>query len=315
MPADSPHPVPQWQTLARPDADIEWCRWPTDHATPTGGILIAHGASEHAARYSRVAGILNDAGWDVYGIDHRGHGRTAAEHGAPGVARPGGWDAMVDDIIAVTDLARDGSDGPFVLFGHSMGSLLGQRVCQLAGDRFDAVVLSGTSGSLDGADDLAALLRSIEEAEGHEQPSALFAGMFAGFNEPFAAEVDSPSGFEWLSRDAAEVAVYVADPWCGGDLSNGFVTDMITGMAAMWSSGAEDAIPRALPVLLIAGDRDPVGDFGASVRALHERYVDAGIADAELVLYPDARHELLNETNRDEVHRDLLAWLARIAAH
>jgi alpha-beta hydrolase superfamily lysophospholipase len=170
-------------------------------------------------------------------------------------------------------------------------------------------VLSGTSGSLDGADELEAILLAVEEAEGADQPSALFSAMFAGFNEPFAGSTSEPTGFEWLSRDTVEVAAYVDDPWCGGDLSNGFVTDMIRGMATMWDPAAEAQIPRTLPVLLIAGDQDPVGGFGESVRALHDRYDAAGIGPLELRLYRDARHELLNETNRDEVQSDLLDWL------
>ncbi|MEZ5246775.1 MAG: alpha/beta fold hydrolase [Acidimicrobiales bacterium] len=299
-------PDPDWSTLDRPDATIEWCRWPRPSA-PIGRILVAHGANEHAARYGRFAAIAREAGWEVCGVDHRGHGRTADEHGAFGVARPGGWEAMVDDLIALADHLDD--ELPLVLFGHSMGSLLAQRVIQLAGDRFAGVILSGTSGNLDGAAELEAILLAVEEAEGADQPSALFAGMFAGFNETFAATTSEPTGFEWLSRDADEVAIYVADPWCGGDLSNGFVTDMIRGMATMWDPAAEAMIPRTLPVLFIAGDQDPVGGFGESVRALHDRYGADGIGPLVLRLYPDARHELLNETNRDEVHADLLDWL------
>ena len=305
-------PEPSWSTLDRPDATIAWCRWPPP-AAPIGRILVAHGASEHAARYSRFAGVATAAGWEVFGVDHRGHGKTAAEHGTFGVARPGGWAAIVDDVIALADHLHSllpESNAPLVLFGHSMGSLIAQRVIQLAGDRFAGVVLSGTSGTLDGADELETILRAVEETEGHEQPSQLFAGMFAGFNEPFADTVDDPTGFEWLSRDVDEVAAYVADPWSGGDLSNGFVTDMISGMAAMWDPAAEQGIPKELPVLFIAGDQDPAGGFGESVRALHERYTEAGIGPTELRLYPDARHELLNETNRNEVHADLLEWLS-----
>jgi alpha-beta hydrolase superfamily lysophospholipase len=303
-------PDPEWSTLERPDATIAWCRWPRP-AAPVGRILVAHGANEHAARYGRFAEFARTAGWEVCGVDHRGHGRTADEHGAFGVARPGGWEAMVDDLIALADHLRD--DGlPLVLLGHSMGSLLAQRVIQLAGDRFAGVVLSGTSGSLDGAAELEAILLTVEEAEGAGQPSALFSAMFAGFNEPFAATTAQPTGFEWLSRDAAEVAIYVEDPWCGGELSNGFVTDMIRGMATMWEPTAEARIPRTLPVLFIAGDQDPVGGFGESVRALHDRYAAEGIGPVTLRLYPDARHELLNETNRDEVHADLLDWLTSL---
>lgn len=308
--------APEWSTLTRPDATIEWCHWPAPTDPPVGQLLIAHGASEHAARYSRFAAIAAEVGWTVHGVDHRAHGRTADEHGAFGVARPGGWEAMVGDLIALTDHLRDAHpDLPIVLIGHSMGSMLAQRVMQLASDRFAGVVLSGTSGSLEGASELEAILRAVEDAEGADQPSQLWAGVFAGFNEPFADTAPDPTGYEWLSRDADEVARYVADPWCGGDLSNGFVTDMIVGMAAMWEPEAEAAIPTDLPILLIAGDQDPVGGFGESVQALHDRYAAAGLGPLEIRLYPQARHELLNETNRDEVHADLLAWLASLNAH
>ncbi len=300
---------PMWSTLERDDATIAYCRWGDDDA-PAGVVLIAHGASEHAARYSRWASILVGDGYTVYGVDHRGHGRTADEHGAAGVARPGGWNAMVGDISALGDQLRQRHAGStLILFGHSMGSMLSQRVMQLHGDCFDGVILSGTSGSLEGADDFVAMLQGIEAAEGADEPSALWDGVFAGFNEPFATAVDDATGYEWLSRDADEVRIYVEDPWCGGPLSNGFVTDMISGMAEMWSPAEENRIPTGLPILLVAGETDPVGDSGASVRELAERYEARGLGPVTLRLYPDARHEILNETNRDEVTHDLSDWI------
>jgi alpha-beta hydrolase superfamily lysophospholipase len=306
----SPQVTPTWSTIDRDDAAVAHCRW-GDTTTPTKQILIAHGASEHAARYTRFASLLVADGCVVHGIDHRGHGRTAENHGSAGIARPGGWEAMVGDIAALAEqLREEHADTPLILFGHSMGSLLGQRVAQLRGDLFDGVVLSGTSGSLDGADDLVVLLRGIETEEGPENPSALFAGMFAGFNETFADDTDDPTGFEWLSRDRDEVRLYDDDPWCGGPLSNGFVTDMITGMAQMWRPDEEARIPADLPLLLIAGECDPVGDSGASVRELARRYESIGKGPVELRIYPDARHEVLNEINRDEVHNDLREWIA-----
>ena len=302
-------PSPTWSTLDRGDTTVAVCRW-EGADPPRSVVVIAHGASEHAGRYARLASALTGDGHVVYGIDHRGHGRTAADHGTPGVARPGGWEAMVTDLEAlVDDAAAAHPDLPVILLGHSMGSFLAQRVMQRRGDRLAAVVLSGTSGGLEGADDLAPLLAAVEAEQGAEAPSELFAGMFAGFNEAFAGTVDEPTGFEWLSRDADEVATYVADPWCGGPLSNGFVTDMTTGTRALWQPEAEAGIPAGLPILLIAGDHDPVGDNGVSVRALAERYEAAGKGPVTLRLYPDARHEVVNETNRDEVTADLRSWL------
>ena len=106
---------------------------------------------------------------------------------------------------------------------------------------------------------------------------------------------------------------YVDDPWCGLPLTSGFVADNLRGLAGIWEPGSERRIPTRVPVLFIAGDQDPVGEFGAGVRRLAERYRQAGIAVTER-LYAGARHEMFNETNRDEVHRDLLAWLDRAIA-
>jgi alpha-beta hydrolase superfamily lysophospholipase len=131
--------------------------------------------------------------------------------------------------------------------------------------------------------------------------------MFAGFNAAF----DGPgaTGFEWLSRDAAEVRLYVDDPWCGEPLSNGYVADMLLALAGPWRPEQADRLPAGLPVYVFSGDRDPVGgELGASVRELADRY-RARVGPVTLRLYPEGRHEMLNETNRDEVHADLLAWL------
>ncbi len=134
--------------------------------------------------------------------------------------------------------------------------------------------------------------------------------MFAAFNEPF----DEPgaTGFEWLSRDEAEVQAYVDDPWCGEPLSNGFVADMLEATAVMWQPEAEAGIPTGVPVLIFSGARDPVGGpDSASVRDLSARYEAAGVP-VTLRLYEGGRHEMLNEINRARVHADLLAWLDQI---
>ena len=141
-----------------------------------------------------------------------------------------------------------------------------------------------------------------------DAPSEVFAQMFAGFNTPFAGP-DS-TGFEWLSRDPDEVAKYVADPWCGEPLSNGYVADMMSGMNTTWSQEASAAIGPDLPIYVFGGDKDPVGGEDAdSVRDLVARYEARGIGPVTLQLYADGRHEMLNETNRNEVQSDLIGWL------
>jgi alpha-beta hydrolase superfamily lysophospholipase len=146
------------------------------------------------------------------------------------------------------------------------------------------------------------------EGDAADQPSEVFAGMFAGFNEPFGGP--DATGFEWLSRDPAEVEAYVEDPWCGEPLSNGFVADMMSGMQETWTGGGEAAISTDLPIYVFGGEEDPVGGTKAdSVKELVGRYEDLGIGPITLRLYPDGRHEMLNETNRSTVERELVAWL------
>lgn len=280
-------------------------RWSGD--APKAAVQIAHGAAEHAARYRRVAQRLVASGYAVFANDHRAHGRTADEFGTFGVARPGGWSAIIDDTYRLTEHIREQlPDTPVVLFGHSMGSFIAQEYAQRWGDELAGLVLSGTAGGLDLDDDTMAMIIALGEGDGADQPSEVFAAMFGGFNEPFGG----PTGFEWLSRDDAEVAKYVADPWCGFPLSNGYVADMLAGTAAMWTPEAEARVPKDLPVYVMGGAVDPVGGEDVqSVKDLVARYEQLGIGPITLRLYPDGRHEMLNETNRDDVEADLVAWL------
>jgi alpha-beta hydrolase superfamily lysophospholipase len=164
-------------------------------------------------------------------------------------------------------------------------------------------------------DDLFATLGvvvALGEGDGADQPSVVFAAMFGGFNEPFAG--DGATGFEWLSRDAEEVRKYGDGPWCGFPLSNGYVADMLAGTSAMWTPEAEANIRTDLPIYVMGGDQDPVG--GANVETVHElvgRYEALGAGPVTLKLYPGGRHEMLNELNRDEVERDLVAWIDSVA--
>jgi alpha-beta hydrolase superfamily lysophospholipase len=283
-------------------------RW-GDPADPKGAVQIAHGASEHAARYARVAERLADHGYIVYASDHRAHGRTADQFGTFGVARPGGWDAIVDDVHVLTRHIAGVHPGiPVVLLGHSMGSMIAQGYVQRWGHDLAALVLSGTTGGLGLDADTLGMVIALGAGDGADQPSEVFAAMFGGFNAPF----DGPdaTGFEWLSRDADEVRKYVDDPWCGFPLSNGYVADMLAGTSAMWSPEAEANVRRDLPVYVMGGADDPVGGERAeSVHELVGRYEVLGVGPVTLKLYTDGRHEMLNDVNREQVEADLVAWI------
>jgi alpha-beta hydrolase superfamily lysophospholipase len=296
-------------TLTDPDGfEIFVYRWaPPPGTSPKAVVQLAHGAAEHALRYERFARYLNQAGYTVYADDHRGHGKTASTLDKAGIAGEDGWNGMVRDLRMITDcIQHDYPDLPLFLFGHSMGSFLAQRYIQLWGEGLKGVVLSGTSGSLGDVTAMVALLEQAVQAQGRGAPSELFIQMFAGFSAPFPPV---RTGFEWLSRDEAEVQKYVDDPWCGFPFSNGLVLDMFKGAADIWCDESESRIPKDLPVLMVSGALDPVGANTAAVNLLAQRYQAQGIHDLTVKFYENARHELLNETNRDDVQEYLLDWL------
>jgi alpha-beta hydrolase superfamily lysophospholipase len=269
-----------------------------------GVVVIAHGAAEHGGRYERFAQSLNDRGYAVYASDHRGHGGTAA--GRLGVAGADGWNGTIRDVAAVLEHARSENPGlPIFLFGHSMGSVVAQRFIQLHGSELAGVILSGSVFGLPAIDVVIEISKDAARGDGADQPSAIFGEMFAGFNAPFEAR----TGFEWLSRDQAEVQKYVDDPACGFPFSNGMLADFLSGWEVAWDPKNDKTVPRALPMLIFSGDQDPVGENTVGVKRLAERYRKLGLTDVELVFYPGARHEMLNETNRDEVEADVADWL------
>jgi len=273
--------------------------WPVD--APIGIVVVAHGASEHARRYDRFATALNAAGFAVVAPDHRGHGGTIAATGG-GQLGAGGAEALLGDLDELRAQAREAfGPVPVLLFGHSMGAMislayLAHHAAELAG-----AVLCGFSISLEGIDDLPAFAAAIAEAEGRATPAASLLGDFNAAFEPVRTPHD------WLSRDEAEVDRYLADPLCGdaNPLTYGFLADLVALVAE--ASHHLDAI--SCPVLVIAGDQDAAAGMGAHATGVAAALSAAGV-EVECTLFGGARHELLNETNREEVTAMLLAWLS-----
>jgi Lysophospholipase len=265
------------ETLTVTDSDgvtIFVNRWAIDD--PKAVVHIVHGLGEHSARYERLATALNAAGYDVYADDHRGHGRTGVAMGGLGPLGPRGMVGTLDAIHSVSRYAQsEHPDLPFVLLGHSWGSFLAQRFALQWGSELHALVLSGTR----------LMVPPFRE--------------ITSFNDDFEPAV---TPYDWLSRDAAEVAKYVADPWCG------FSPDFPQDEMVVLAGPPTDAIPRSLPILVLNGARDPVGgDTGG--HALVAAYREVGVEDVTFLCYLDARHEVFNETDRDDVTADLVEWL------
>ena len=273
----------------RDGIELQTYRW-SPAGDPRAMVQIQHGLAEHAARYRRFAEALTAAGYLVYAPDGRGSGRTAG--GDYGNWGEDGWPGWVDDVGLLGDrIAADHPGLPRALFGHSMGSFATQQYLLDHSTAVDAVVLSGSTD----VGWLVPVLASDEPAD------------LSAFNEPF----EHRTGFEWLSRDPAEVDAYVADPACG------WVAPPLSGIGSL-AAAADPAslagVRDDLPILIVSGDADPLAQGGPAVETLASRYRDAGLRDVEVRLYPGGRHELLNETNRNEVTADIVAFLDRTLA-
>jgi len=283
--------------------------WTPDGA-PKAVVQIAHGMAEHAARYEGFAEHLTARGYAVYAQDHRGHGKTAGSLEHVGYfADSDGFEKVVEDLYAVTRTIQAAHpELPIFLFGHSMGSIIARAYVMSHADALRGLVLTGAGGDPGALAKVGAALAFGEGlVRGRKARSKLLDTMtFGRFNDAFKP---ARTGFDWLSRDKAEVDKYIADPWCGGTFTAGFFGDLLHGVGVVNNPANIAAVPKDLPIFVLSGEKDPVGDNGKGVRQVVEQYRTAGVRHVEMHLYPLARHEILNETNRDEVMRDISAWL------
>lgn len=277
-------------------------------------LQIVHGLAEHAGRYRRFAEACAARGVAVYADDHRGHGRTARADALGFFAAEQGWRTVLDDLYRLGDhVTREHPGLPRVLFGHSMGSFLSQQVMFERGDQFAGVVLSGCAcGTSNPLAPVGRLVARVERARvGARKPSAVLTRMsFGDYNKAFAP---NRTEFDWLSRDPAEVDRYIADDRCGFEASTQLWVDLLGALPALGDEANLAHLPKDLPVYLTVGERDPLHRKLKDFHPLVAGYERAGMRDVTVRIWPDARHELLNETNRDEITEAILHWIDRSA--
>ena len=302
----------------------KWLPDQSQYPQPKAALHIVHGMAEHALRYERLAEKLIQAGIEVWAADQRGHGKTADlkvnkadKGGLLGHTGDGSSAALVTaDVHAINvEIRKSRPDTPLFLLGHSWGSFIAQNLMSYASlnvkmNEVSGYILSGTKGPGDFMIKAGIpIMTMIAAVKGQQKGSAFARALADGPYNKFFKPNRTP--FDWLCRSEAEVDKYIEDPLCGFLCSTGFYRELAKLLYNIHRPDALKRINTALPVYVFCGSDDPVGDMGKSPTALVGIYKNLGISDCEFVLYPGARHEILNETNREEVIENLLSWIIK----
>ena len=274
-------------------------------------IQLVHGIAEHTGRYAEFAGFLTKHGFAVAAEDHMGHG-ASIEDGTQGYFS-GGWMAAVADVHLLREHMKTlYPSAPYWILGHSMGSFLLRTYLYTYPQSIDAAVISGTGWEETMTLKAGKLLCAIEEKRlGEKKVSGLLNGiMFGSYNKPFQP-VRTPH--DWICSVQKVVDAYEADPLCGFDATVGLARDMMDGISRNEKKENLEKMCKSLPVLFVSGEKDPVGRMGKGVLACIDAFKRAGMRNITIKIYPEGRHEMLNERNREEVWNDVLNWFTDVA--
>lgn len=273
---------------------------------------IAHGIAEHGGRYEGFARFLADSGGAVYINDHLGHGKSIAEGENPGYfADVDGWMKVVDDMRTVYKTAcEEYPFVPHVIFGHSMGSFLVRTYLYTYPQDGDAAIICGTAQMPDLTVKLGRIIATVS-AKNHPEKTDLFLNniAFGTYNKAFKP---SRTQFDWLTRRADVVDEYIKDPMCGFVCTSRLYADMMEGLGMIANEDNLEKMDKNKPILFISGGMDPVGENGKGVQRAFKMFNKAGMQKVKLNIYPYARHELLNETNYQEVYGDILGFVESV---
>ncbi len=287
---------------------IEYTVW-EPVGEPIGIVQIVHGMSEHLGRYSHFAQYLVDNGYVVCANNHLGHGGSLINNTTGYFGEEGSYRHLIEDVKQLTTIIKERyPDQKLFILGHSMGSFVVRLYITKYGHLVDGVILSGTSGpNFDAEYPAYYYAKTLRKLKGADFVSKKLDTMVVG---SFSKRVsNNKSGSEWLTTDDDNVASYTGDPLCGFPFTVGGYCEMFTMMRLVSHKGWAGLITRQLPILLVSGDLDPVGQYGAGVIIVRDRLVQAGQRDVWLNLYHNGRHEMLNEKNKQDVYEDILYWL------
>ncbi len=281
-----------------------------------GILLIAHGMAEHSERYDDFAEFLNKNSFAAFANDHRGHGKTAGSPDKVGfVSSENGWEIIVNDFLKMKQVAKNQYPViPLFALGHSMGTFILRDIAlnndeHISGD-LKGIILSGTGCGLGLMGQIGKLIFKLEiSKKGADGKSKLLHDMsFGKYNKSFKP---NRTEYDWLSTNNENVDKYIEDPYCGGVFSASFFRDLAYGIEKVNSFKNIKNVNKNLPVLLISGEKDPVGNFTKGVRRVYKDYLRAGVSDIQMKFYEGFRHEILNETGKEKVYEDILDWMQK----
>lgn len=277
---------------------------------PRAVVKIVHGIAEHIERYDDFMRFLAENGIVAVGEDHLGHGKSVTQEDDLGFFSDElGWGKVVMDVEHLHDImAEEYPEIPYIMFGHSMGSFLTRTFIISHPDKYDAVILSGTGHQSKAMVVGGYLLaEAIVKAKGPRADGQKLNDIAFG---TYLNKIEAPrTEFDWLSRDTESVDKYIADPMCGFVAKASLYRDMMGGIWFVTSKNNIATMDKEKPVYFMSGDCDPVGEYGKGVERAYKAFCDAGLHDVKMRLYPDGRHEMLNETNKADVYKDILDWI------
>ncbi|MFT4940188.1 MAG: alpha-beta hydrolase superfamily lysophospholipase [Paraglaciecola sp.] len=295
------------QITARDGHKIDVYIWQNEH--PKAWVHINHGMAEHALRYNDFAHQLVESGYAVVAHNHRGHGSSATTK-LGCFNGEDNWQNILTDLECVRD-AFCSNELPYYLFGHSMGSFIVQSFLSSNHRHVDGLILSASNLQQTGLSQAGRFVAKIEKMRlGKDSCSPLLQKLsFGSFNKAFKP---NRTEYDWLSRDTSQVDKYIADPLCGFPCSTGFWEKFLTSLVDLFSEGSLEEIQHNLPILMLGGSQDPVGMMGKGLPKLADAYKKVGQTNVTLKLYESGRHEMLNETNHQQVGSDIIDWLSRL---
>lgn len=272
-------------------------------------VVAVHGMAEHSGRYRDLARYLSGRGFVVYIYDQREHreSRISTLPRGLGSLREN-WEVLMDDLMQLEGLAEARHPGlPVFVLGHSMGSLLARCFAADYGRDLAGLVLSGTPADPGITGMAGQILATLMLAAGLLRENRTLDRLLFGRGNARIPEAKTP--FDWLTRDDTAVSTYMEDPDCGFVYPTAFYHELIRGARLAWSTGTFRGTPPELPVYLLGGDEDPMGNYGQALRDAADRYRKAGLQDVTVRLYPGGRHEMFNELNREDVFRETALWM------